>query len=79
MSDAATGMISRRLRRRRNMRENHINEALSVESRLPENPIRRNIAKTHGIRTFDRYEDCGCVDRWEAEGGRVVGEAQLSY
>ncbi len=61
------------------MQKNHIDEALSVESRLLENPIRRNIAKTHSIRTFDRYEDCGCVDRWEAEGGRVVGEAQLSY
>jgi hypothetical protein len=27
-------------------------------------------------RKFDRYEDCGCVDRWEAEGGRVAGEDQ---
>jgi hypothetical protein len=61
------------------MQKNHIDEALSVESGLSENPIRRNIAKTHGIRTFDRYEDCGCVDRWEAEGGRVVGEAQPSH
>jgi hypothetical protein len=61
------------------MQKNHIDEALSVESRLLENPIRRNIAETHGIRTFDRYEDCGCVDRWEAEGGRVVGEAQPSH
>jgi hypothetical protein len=79
MSDAATGMISCRLRRRRNMRENHINEALSVERKLLENTIRRNIAETQGTKTFDRYEDCGCLDRWEAEGGRVVGEAQPSH
>lgn len=25
---------------------------------------------------FDSYEECGCVDRWEAEGGPVVGEDQ---
>jgi hypothetical protein len=61
------------------MQKNHIDEALSVESRRPQNTVRRNIAETHGIKTFDRYEDCGCVDRWEAEGGRVVGEAQLSH
>jgi hypothetical protein len=61
------------------MRKNHINEALSVERKLLENTVRRNIAEAHGIKTFDRYEGCGCVDRWEAEGGRVVGEAQPSH
>jgi len=61
------------------MQKNHINKALSVESKLLEDTVRRSIAETHGIKAFDRYEDCGCVDRWEAEGGRVVGEAQPSH
>jgi hypothetical protein len=61
------------------MLRNNTHPVLSVENRLPQNTVRRNIVETHGIKTFDRYEDCGCVDRWEAEGGRVVGEAQLSH
>jgi hypothetical protein len=26
---------------------------------------------------FDSYEDCDCVDRWEAEGGPVVGSEAI--
>lgn len=79
MSDAVTGMIACRLRRRRNMQKDNTHPVSSAENRLSQNTVRRNFAETQGIKTFDRYEDCDCVDRWEAEGGRVVGEAQPSH
>lgn len=37
--------------------------------------VRKN-TETKPRKPLDSYEECGCVDRWEAEGGHVVGEDQ---
>lgn len=47
---------------------------LSAEDRRPSARPRRSAAKRRDEKAFDGYEDCGCVGRWETEGGSVVGE-----
>lgn len=51
-------------------------EMKSEGSRDPGGKPARDSAGQRLRYNFDRYEDCGCVDRWEAEGGQVVGEDQ---
>lgn len=41
-----------------------------------DNKMRKNTEEKPRKKHFDSYEECGCVDRWEAEGGPVVGEDQ---
>ncbi len=38
--------------------------------------VQRDAGGKRRKKTFDSYEECGCVDRWEAEGGPVIGEDQ---
>lgn len=46
----------------------------SGEDRRPGARPHQSAGKRRGDKTFDGYEDCGCVGRWETEGGAVVGE-----
>lgn len=56
------------------MSQNIVSKMPAGKDTAPKGAPHGQAAASLRRKVFDRYEDCGCVDRWETEGGPAVGE-----